>query len=63
MFGVDRTSNRAWKRRRNYIILMRPLVRLNRDRVFEAVMSTRPGLDPQKVKRMVRDLFEMDPAD
>lgn len=29
MFGVDRTSNRAWKRRRNWVIEARSVMRLN----------------------------------
>ena len=62
---VDRTSNRAWKRRRNYVILMRAMGRLNRPHPFnvggwtDAVMETRPGLDRERVHQMVDDLFSL----
>ncbi len=60
-FGVDRTSNRRWKRRRNYVNVMRPLIQMNRPAggIFKAVLATRPGLDPEKAKRLVDALFDM----
>ncbi len=59
-FGVDRTSNRRWKRRRNYINIMRPLIQMNRPGgILEAVLETRPGLDREKAKQMIDALFDM----
>ena len=42
------------------MIVMRPLVRMNKDRLLAAVMETRPGIDREKAKRMIDALFEMD---
>lgn len=61
MFGVDRTSNRAWKRRRNWVIEARSVMRLNgyeKNEIIRRVMETRPGLDRKKVKRMVNAILD-----
>lgn len=61
MFGVDRTSNRAWKRRRNWVIEARSVMRLNgyeKNEIIRRVMETRPGLDRKKVKQMVGAILD-----
>jgi hypothetical protein len=56
---VDRTSNRAWKNRRNFFIIMPTLHRLNNSDILKAVMETRPGLDREKVKKMIDDMWAL----
>lgn len=66
MFGVDRTSNRAWKRRRNWLWVVTWIRNANgygSERIVTRVMETRPGLDRGKVREMVRGILKSDPAE
>lgn len=62
-FTVDRTSNRKWKRIRNYRIVMCRLAKLNgsgrSDVMLARVLATRAGIDRIKAKELVDALFEM----
>jgi len=60
---VDRTANRAWKRRRNYIIIMRLLIRMNRPEggILKAVLATRADINHVLAAKKVNALFEMRP--
>lgn len=68
--GIDRTSNREWKRRRNRVLVLRSLLHMNytcdctecrlksgQQIIVDRVMETRPGLDRKKVEKMVSELF------
>lgn len=70
--GIDRTSNRAWKRRRNRVIVLRSLLHLNytcdctecrlksgKQIIVDRVMETRPGLDRKKVEKLVAGIFDL----
>ena len=56
----DRVSNREWKERRNYIILVRYLYKANKPLggIWRAVMETRSGLDGKEVKRLLDAIAE-----
>ena len=58
---VDRTSNREWKRRMNYIWMVRELLNLNRDQggMLEAIMATRKGLDRARAQLMIHEIGTM----